>query len=97
MGRKEIVAELAQKLMSNTKNIRNIAIIAHIDHGKSTLTDNLVATAGLISKELAGQQVYMDSYVLEQERGITINSSNVSGLYSICNGFIIFLPILLFC
>lgn len=78
MGRKEIVAELAQKLMSNTKNIRNIAIIAHIDHGKSTLTDNLVATAGLISKELAGQQVFMDSYVLEQERGITINSSNVS-------------------
>ena len=78
MGRKELVAELAQKLMQNTKNIRNIAIIAHIDHGKSTLTDNLVATAGLISKELAGQQVFMDSYVLEQERGITINSSNVS-------------------
>lgn len=78
MGRKEIVAELASKLMANTKNIRNLAIIAHIDHGKSTLTDNLVATAGLISKELAGQQVFMDSYVLEQERGITINSSNVS-------------------
>ncbi len=78
MGRKEQVAELAQKLMSNIKNIRNIAIIAHIDHGKSTLTDNLVATAGLISKDLAGQQVFMDSYVLEQQRGITINSSNVS-------------------
>jgi len=78
MGRKEQVAELAATLMANTKNIRNIAIIAHIDHGKSTLTDNLVATAGLISKDLAGEQVFMDSYVLEQERGITINSSNVS-------------------
>ncbi|MCK9292511.1 MAG: elongation factor EF-2 [archaeon] len=78
MGRKEQVAELAEKLMANQKNIRNIAIIAHIDHGKSTLTDNLVATAGLISKDLAGEQVFMDSYVLEQERGITINSSNVS-------------------
>ncbi len=78
MGRKEQVAELAEKLMANTKNIRNIAIIAHIDHGKSTLTDNLVATAGLISKDLAGEQVFMDSYILEQERGITINASNVS-------------------
>jgi elongation factor 2 len=78
MGRKEQVAELAATLMANTQNIRNIAIIAHIDHGKSTLTDNLVATAGLISKDLAGEQVFMDSYVLEQERGITINSSNVS-------------------
>ncbi|NCP72212.1 elongation factor EF-2 [archaeon] len=78
MGRKEQVAELAEKLMANTKNIRNIAIIAHIDHGKSTLTDNLVATAGLISKDLAGEQRFMDSYVLEQERGITINSANVS-------------------
>jgi elongation factor 2 len=78
MGRKEQVAELAQKLMANQDNIRNIAIIAHIDHGKSTLTDNLVATAGLISKDLAGEQVFMDSYILEQERGITINSDNVS-------------------
>ncbi|MFH0905804.1 MAG: elongation factor EF-2 [archaeon] len=78
MGRKEQVAELASKLMSNTKNIRNIAIIAHIDHGKTTLTDNLVATAGLISKDLAGEQCFMDSYILEQQRGITINSSNIS-------------------
>jgi len=82
MGRKEQVAELAQTLMSNTKNIRNIAIIAHIDHGKSTLTDNLVATAGLISKDLAGDQVFMDSYILEQQRGITINASNVSVPYA---------------
>ncbi len=83
MGRKEQVAELAQTLMANTKNIRNIAIIAHIDHGKSTLTDNLVATAGLISKDLAGDQVFMDSYILEQERGITINASNVSVPYAL--------------
>jgi len=78
MGRKETVVELASKLMSNQKNIRNIAIIAHVDHGKSTLTDNLVATAGLISKDLAGEQRFMDFYYLEQQRGVTINSANVS-------------------
>jgi len=78
MGRREQVAELAQQLMSNKSNIRNIGIIAHIDHGKTTLTDNLVATAGLISKDLAGKQCFMDSYILEQERGITINASCVS-------------------
>ncbi len=78
MGRKEEMVKLASSLMSNRKNIRNIGIVAHIDHGKTTMTDNLIAAAGLISKELAGKQLFMDSYELEQERGITINAANIS-------------------
>lgn len=81
MARKEDVAKKAVILMKNQKNIRNIGIVAHIDHGKTTLSDNLVATGGVISEELAGKQCFMDSYDLEQERGITINSSNISLAY----------------
>src|SRR3989344_5158506 len=56
--------------------IRNIAIIAHVDHGKTTLTDALMRQAGAI-----GEGVSMDSNTLEQERGITIYSKNASITY----------------
>ncbi len=78
MVRKEFVVEEVQKLMSDSKNIRNIAIIAHVDHGKTTLTDSLVARAGLINKDLAGKQRVMDFDEQEQARGITIKSANIS-------------------
>jgi len=58
--------------------IRNIGIVAHIDHGKTTLSDNLLAGAGMISMELAGKQLFMDFDELEQARGITIDAANVS-------------------
>jgi len=56
--------------------IRNIAIIAHVDHGKTTLTDALMRQTGMV-----GEGVSMDSNTLEQERGITIYSKNTSVFY----------------
>jgi len=64
--------------MNDPAHIRNIGIVAHIDHGKTTLSDNLLAGAGIISEELAGKQLFMDSDEEEQARGITIDASNVS-------------------
>jgi len=65
-------------LMRKPEQIRNIGIVAHIDHGKTTLSDNLLAGAGMISEEHAGSQLFMDTDDQEQERGITIFSANVS-------------------
>jgi len=75
-GKKSI--EKVTELMSDLVHIRNIGIVAHIDHGKTTLSDNLLAGAGIISEELAGKQLFMDSDEEEQARGITIDASNVS-------------------
>jgi elongation factor 2 len=69
---------LAEKLMQDKGNIRNIGTVAHIDHGKTTLSDSLIAAAGLISHEAAGNAQVMDYEDQEQERGITINAANIS-------------------
>ena len=66
------------KLMKQPKSIRNISVAAHIDHGKTTFSDNLLAGAGMISEEHAGKQLALDFHDDEQERGITIDSASVS-------------------
>ena len=65
--------------MTNTnENIRNIAIIAHVDHGKTTLVDCLLKQAGAFRENQQVQERVLDSNDLERERGITILSKNIS-------------------
>src|SRR2546429_2516229 len=78
MGRKEDNIKKAQPLLHQKERIRNIGTAAHVDHGKTTLSDSLIAGAGMISEELAGQQLFMDYDPQEQERGITINAAIAS-------------------
>ncbi len=78
MSRGKKTVERVMQLMNQPECIRNIGIVAHIDHGKTTLSDNLLAGAGIISEELAGKACWMDSDEEEQARGITIDASNVS-------------------
>jgi len=68
-------------IMDNQNNIRNMSVIAHVDHGKSTLTDSLIAKAGIIAEDKAGDTRYMDTRKDEQARGITIKSTGVSLYY----------------
>lgn len=72
-----------QDLMDKQKNIRNIAICAHIDHGKTTFSDNLLAGAGMLSEETAGKQRALDFHEDEAERGITIDSASVSMIHKV--------------
>ena len=70
-----------REIMDNQNNIRNMSVIAHVDHGKSTLTDSLIARAGIIAQEKAGDTRYTDTRKDEAERGITIKSTGVSLYY----------------
>lgn len=70
--------EQIRELMDKVTNVRNMSVIAHVDHGKSTLSDSLVQKAGIISAAKAGDARFMDTRKDEQERGITIKSTAIS-------------------
>lgn len=67
--------------MENSKNLRNIAIIAHVDHGKTTLVDQMLKQSGIFRTNESVAERVMDSGDLERERGITILSKNTSVMY----------------
>jgi elongation factor 2 len=67
-----------REIMNKRHNIRNMCVIAHVDHGKSTLTDSLICEAGIISGAKAGEARFTDTREDEQQRCITIKSTGVS-------------------
>ncbi|MFA5364269.1 MAG: elongation factor EF-2 [Candidatus Bathyarchaeia archaeon] len=73
------------KLMSNKEDVRDIGIIAHIDHGKTTMSDSLLAEAGLLSPKIAGAARALDYLEEEQKRGITIKTANISLIHEMGN------------
>lgn len=66
------------KLMRDLRRVRNIGIIAHVDHGKTTTSDSLLAAAGIISPKVAGEALALDYLTIEQKRGITVKAANIS-------------------
>lgn len=71
------------ELMHNQERIRNIAIAAHVDHGKTTFSDNLLAGAGMLSQDTAGKQLALDFHEDETERGVTIDAASVSMIHKV--------------
>jgi len=72
-----------REIMDLKRNIRNMSVIAHVDHGKSTLTDSLVSKAGIIAGAKAGEARFTDTRQDEQDRCITIKSTAVSMYYEL--------------
>merc|ERR1712088_893834 len=71
-----------RECMDKKENIRNMSVIAHVDHGKSTLTDSLVSKAGIIAAAKAGETRATDTRKDEQDRCITIKSTAISMFFN---------------
>jgi len=80
MPRRKDISEILN-IMEKTSQIRNIGMVGHIDHGKTTLSDSLLSEAGLLSPDLAGEARVLDYLEEEQVRGITMKSTNISLYY----------------
>ncbi|MDQ3848345.1 MAG: elongation factor EF-2 [Thermoproteota archaeon] len=68
-------------MIGSKDQIRNFGVIAHVDHGKTTMSDSLLAASGIISPSVAGQALALDSMKLEQNRQMTIRGANVTLFY----------------
>ncbi len=86
MPEKESLTDKVVRLMTQQSRIRNMGVIAHVDHGKTTTCDTLLAGCGMLSEEKAGKQLYLDSEKVEQERQMTVKSSNVNMVYERSEG-----------
>merc|ERR1711935_99118 len=82
-----------REIMDKKKNIRNMSVIAHVDHGKSTLTDSLVSKAGIIAGSRAGETRFTDTRKDEQERAITIKSTAISMYYELNENDLKLIPV----
>ena len=74
--------EQVLKIIKNKDQIRNFGVIAHVDHGKTTMSDSLLASSGIIAPSAAGQALALDYMKDEQERGITIVQANITLHYT---------------
>jgi elongation factor 2 len=79
----EKMVDKVTRLMQVPEHIRNMSICAHIDHGKTTLSDNLLYGAGMMSEALAGKACVLDFHEDEKARGITIDSANVNMVHDV--------------
>ena len=75
------MAQQKRGLLLQPERIRNMCILAHVDHGKTTLSDYLIASNGYVHPKLAGKQRFLDWREEEQKRGITMKSSSIALLH----------------
>ena len=74
--------EKIQSLQNEPKKVRNFCILAHVDHGKTCLSDCLISSNNIISRAMAGKLRYLDSLPAEREREITMKSSSINIIFN---------------